>query len=114
MFDLKWSGSEKRIARRAYDAALGVELTGIMTEFKARAAAAVAPSDMWAIEDYLRQRRREIDEVFDYRYSQLILIFVRLIRSGHLSEAQLAGLSEDKLAIIRDMLLRGVPYSSGG
>lgn len=91
MYDLKWSPSEKKIARRAYEAALDAALSGIMAEFKAKVAAAVTPSDMWAIEDYLRVRRREIDELFDYRYSQLPFVFARLIRDGHLDEARLAG-----------------------
>ena len=105
MRDLQWSAAEKRIARRAFDAALGKALTGILATFKAKAAAAASPSDMWAVEDYLRQRRREIDDVFDYRYSRLVLVLARLIRDGHLDEAQLAGLGEDKLAAIRRLRL---------
>lgn len=104
MHDLEWSGSEKKIARAAYDAALDKRLAAITAEFKAKAAAVATASDMWAIEDYLRQCRREIDETFDYRYSQLLFVFARLIRGGHLDETQLAGLSEDKLAIIRKVL----------
>jgi hypothetical protein len=106
MHDLKWSASEKKSARRAYDAALELTLAGIMAEFKAKAAAAAAPSEMWAIEDYLRRRRREVDEIFDYRYSQLLLVFARLIREGHLDEAQLSGLAKEKLEIIRYLLSR--------
>jgi hypothetical protein len=64
------------------------------------------PSEMWAIEDHLRQQRRKIDEIFDYRYSQLPLVFARFIGEGHLDDAQLSGLSEEKLEIIRG-LLRG-------
>jgi hypothetical protein len=61
---------------------------------------------MWAVEDFLRRRRREVDESFDYRYSQLILVFARLIGEGYLDEARLAGLSNDKLEIIRSVLAR--------
>lgn len=99
--DLKWSGSEKKIAHRAYETALESALAGIMAEFKGKAAAAVTPSEMWDIEDYLRQRRREVDGIFDYRYSQLPFVFARLICEGHLDEGQLAGLSAEKLEIIR-------------
>lgn len=112
MCDFKWSASEKKIARRAFDTALGTTLAGIMSEFKARAAAAATPSDMWAIEDYLHERRREVDEIFDYRYSQLLFVFARLIRDGHLDETRLAGLAEEKLAVIRSMLSRGLSDSS--
>jgi hypothetical protein len=106
LHDLKWSASEKKIARRAYEAALEAALAGIMTEFKAKAAAAATPSEMWAIEDYLRRRRREIDEIFDYRYSQLLLVFARLVREGYLDGARLTGLAEEKLEILRYLLSR--------
>lgn len=107
MFDLKWSGSEKKIARGAYDEARDRCLAKLLAEFKAKAAVATTPSDMWAVEDYLSQQRRELDEIFDYRYSQLPLVFARLIREGYLDEARLRGLSEDKLEIIRRSLAFG-------
>ena len=104
LHDIKWSPSEKKIARTAFDAALDSALAGTMAEFKRKAEAATMPSDMWEIEDYLHQRRREIDELFDYRYSQLLLVFARLIRGGHLGESRLAGLSEEKREIIHSFL----------
>lgn len=106
MHDVKWSASEKRVARQAFDAALEAALAGVMAEFKAKAAAATTWSDMWAVEDYLRHSRRRIDELFDYRYSQLLWVFARLLAEGKLSGPQLAGLSDDKLEIIRSMLPR--------
>ena len=75
-------------------------------EFKRRAAAAATPSDMWDIEDYLRGERREIDEVFDYRYSQLPFVFTNLILRGHLEESLLDGLSEEKHELIRCSVAR--------
>ena len=59
---------------------------------------------MWEFENYLRQQRRVIDDLFDYRYSQLPLVFAQLIREGHLDESRLAGLSEDKRETIRSFL----------
>jgi hypothetical protein len=102
--DLKWSPSEKKVARNAFDTALKSALANVMAEFKRRAEAATTPSDMWEIESYLRQQRREVDETFDYRYSQLPFVFARLIRAGHLEESRLASLSEDKLKLIRSFL----------
>ena len=101
MDDHYWSGSEKKIARRAFDTALESALAKIMAEFKAKAAAAVTPADMWDVEDWLRRHRRQIDQLFDYRYSGLTLVFGRLIAEGLLDEGQLAGLAEEKLAQIR-------------
>ncbi|MBX3501633.1 MAG: hypothetical protein KF889_19500 [Alphaproteobacteria bacterium] len=104
MRDLAWSAAEKKVARRAYDHALESALAALLAEFKAKAAAVAAPQDMWALEGYLRERRQHIDDLFDYRYSQLILVFARLIREGHLDEARLNGLSEEKREMIRRIL----------
>lgn len=99
--DLHWSPAEKKIARRAFDQALDLALARVMAEFKVRANAVSTPSEMWDIEDYLRRQRREIDAMFDYRYSQLILVFARLVHEGYLDESLLAGLSEEKRELIR-------------
>ena len=103
-YDFHWSPAEKKVARRAFDQALQAALGRVMAEFKARASAASTPSEMWEIEDYLRRQRREIDETFDYRYSQLILVFARLIREGYLDENLLVGLSEEKRDLVRSIL----------
>ena len=81
--------------------ALQGELAEVLREFKARAAAAQTPGDMWPIEHFLNQRRRELDAKYDYRHSQLISVFRRLIREGRLTEAHVEGLSQDKLEFIR-------------
>jgi hypothetical protein len=104
MHDLAWSAAEKKIARRAYEEAVEAALSKLVIDFKARAAAATTPADVWAIQDYLSQKRGEFDEMFDYRYSQLIFVFARLIREGHLDEARLHGLSEEKLQMIRRLV----------
>lgn len=101
MHDLKWTESEKKIARRAFQAALTAELAEVMADFKTRAAAAGEPVDLWSIEEHLSRRRCEIDEKYDYRYSQLISMFGRLLREGRIQETHLAGLSEEKLSYIR-------------
>jgi hypothetical protein len=101
MLDLKWSESEKKVARRAFEAALAVELAGILAEFKAKTVAVTGPDDMWSIEEYLRRKRREIDQKYDYRYSQLLGVFGTLLREGRIQEAQLLGIAEEKLACMR-------------
>jgi hypothetical protein len=104
--DLRWSPSEKKIARSAFEAALESALARVMAEFKRRAEAATTPFEMWEIESYLREQRREIDGAFDYRYSQLPFVFARLIHAGYLDENRLGGLSEEKLKISRSCLSR--------
>ncbi len=102
--DLKWSPAEKAIARSAFDAALETTLSALVADFKRKANAVTSASELWEIEDYLRQQRREIDTTFDYRYSQLLLVFAQLIRQGRLDESRLDGLSGDKREDIRRML----------
>jgi hypothetical protein len=102
--DVKWSPAEKKIARKAYDAAVECALAKVMVEFKARANAAATPAEMWDVGDYLRQQWRELDELFDYRYSQLPLVFARFVREGYLDETHLAGLSDEKREMIRSIL----------
>ena len=97
----KWTEAEKKIARRAFDAAFDVALAGLMSEFKKKAAAVTTASEMWELEDYLRSQRRNIDYLFDYRYSQLCFVFGQLIQLGHLDETQLASLSDEHLTEIR-------------
>ena len=104
MPDLQWTHGEKKIARRAFDQAAKALLAQVIDEFKAQAAAIVDPEDLWALEGGLRERRLHVDELLDYRYSQLTLVFGRLIAEGHLTEQHLQGLSEDKLAHIRRTL----------
>jgi hypothetical protein len=101
MHNLKWSAAEKKLAHRVFEAALTAELAEIMTDFKARAAAITEPHEMWPLREYLERKQREIDRKYDYRYSQLLFVFGQLIREGRAQEAQLAGLSEEKLGYIR-------------
>lgn len=101
MHAAKWSDSEKRIARRAFESALQRELSDIMAEFKRLASAAKEPDDMWSVEQFLATARREVDSKYDYRYSQLEYVFGRLLREGRVAESDLQGLSEDKLSTIR-------------
>lgn len=96
-----WSDREKKIARRVLEAALAAELAQVMGDFKARAATASQPDDLWSIQAHLFNARREIDRKYDYRYSQLLFLFGRLAREGRIHDADLAGLSEEKLAFIR-------------
>jgi len=74
-----------------------------MAEFKTRASAAASASDMWAVEAWLSEQRKHIGEMFDYRYSQLPLVFAWGIREKHMDMERLAGLSEDKLKRIRSL-----------
>ena len=99
--ELAWSRSEKAIARKAFDAALERELEEVIREAKQKAGQIKEPTDLWDLEHYLTQRRKEIDRKYDYRYSQLDLVFGILLREKWIGEGDLRGLKEDKLRAIR-------------
>jgi hypothetical protein len=96
-----WSRSEKAIARKAFDAALGRELHEVIQRTKQMANKIQQSSDLWDLEHYLTKRRKEIDRKYDYRYSQLTQVFGRLLHEKRLVEEELGGLREDKLKSIR-------------
>jgi len=96
-----WSRSEKVIARTAFDAALGRELHEVIQQAKKMASQIQQSSDLWDLEHYLTQRRKEIDRKYDYRYSRLTQVFGRLLYEKRLGEEELGGLREDKLKRIR-------------
>jgi Photoprotection regulator fluorescence recovery protein len=101
MYELKWSHAEKTVARRAFDLALGKELKALLQEAKGRAARIEEPSELWDLESWLTERRQEIDQRYDYRYSILPLVFAQLLRDGRLTEDDLQGLRQEKLDLIR-------------
>jgi hypothetical protein len=98
-----WSRSEKLIARTAFDDALGRELHEVIQEAKKMASQIQQSSDLWELEHYLTQRRKEIDRKYDYRYSQLTHILGKLLFEKRLREEELRGLREDKLNLIRSV-----------
>src|SRR5579872_6463869 len=103
MREWRWSPQEKTVARRAFDLAFRRELESAMREAKNRAARITEASDLWELERWLGERRRQIDGTFDYRYSVLPRVFAGLRRAGQISEDDLNGLASDKLDEIRSM-----------
>jgi len=100
---LKWSDTERKIARSVFDAALQRELAETVLAFKALAADAGTAQQMWEVEEFLGRRRREIDSKYDYRYSQLIVVFAQLLREQRISAEDLRGLSDEKQRHIRSI-----------
>lgn len=100
MENLKWSQGEKSLARKVFDLALLREFQATIQETKKRAEEVEQPSDLWELEHFLTERRKEIDRTYDYRYSALPMVFGLLIRKGRLKEEDLQGLGKDKLKFI--------------
>lgn len=99
---ITWSNTEKKIARQAFGAALAREEASLLADFKARAAAAATQDDMWAVYRFLAERDGVMGRKYEFRYSELISLFVLLRAEGWLDEADLAGLRDDKLTMIRE------------
>jgi len=98
-----WSPTEKKIARRAFDAAYGRETATIMEELRRRVGRMATSKDLWQLEGFLRERGDEVAEKYVYRYSRLIYVFAILYHGGFLMEADLAGLSPDKIDAVKRM-----------
>ena len=101
MNDLKWSQTEKAVARKAFNQAVERELEAIIHKTKQMASSIESPSQLWELEDYLSKSRKTLDEKYDYRYSVLPLVFAKLIRQRRLRWEDLHGLGEDKLRYVR-------------
>ena len=84
MHDFKWSKTEKKIARAAFEKAYQRECSDIIEKIRTKAEKISEPDDIWRFHDFLAEKRDEIDEKYDYRYSKLILVFARLINEGWL------------------------------
>ncbi|MGA7720747.1 MAG: hypothetical protein WCA84_06175 [Ignavibacteriaceae bacterium] len=100
MHDLKWSPAEKKIARTAFDKAYSREILDIKKNLIAKVKTIKYEKDIWALHDYLSDRRITVDNKYDYRYSKLIIVFSRLLIDGYLKKEELTGLREDKIDLI--------------
>ena len=68
---LKWSQTEKRIARKAFERALDREFQAVIRTAKEMAGKIEQPAELWDLESYLTQSRKAIDRKYDYRHSVL-------------------------------------------
>ena len=96
-----WSTSEKRIARRVFDAALKRELQDVMRETRKMANKIKEPADVWDLEHYLTERRKDINRRYEFRSSRLMQVFGVLLSERRILEEELRGLGEDKIRAIR-------------
>jgi hypothetical protein len=103
IYDLNWNANEKKVARSAFDKSYQREMEEIQNDLFEKVAKIKNDKDVWSIHNYLSKRRNNIDNKYDYRYSQLILVFSKLMKEGYLKEEDLSGLSEDKVDLIKKM-----------
>ncbi len=98
---LKWSQKEKSISRAAFDKAYRNECDDIIRTLRRKLGSLSEPKEIWELEDYLYEKRKEIDTKYDYRYSVLIHVFGRLVREGWITTDDLKGLEEEKIRKIQ-------------
>jgi hypothetical protein len=73
----------------------------VMQETKKMASQINEPDDLWELERYLTERRKDINQKYDSRGSRLKDVLGRLLYENRLSENDLRGLREDKMRSIR-------------
>jgi hypothetical protein len=72
-----------------------------MQEAKQMANRINEPADLWNLEHYLTQRRKNIDRKYDTRGSRLKDVLGRLLYENRLNEKDLRGLREEQMKSIR-------------
>src|SRR6266478_3780640 len=98
--EVRWTATEKKVARRAFDQALDRHLSAITAEAKRMMANVTDPSDLWQVEAYLTESRKTVDRMYQFRYSDLLRVFSILMQDEWLKEADLVGLQPEKIADI--------------
>ena len=102
MNGFKWSKAEKIIAKEAFNNAYQRECNNIIKEIKEYKLE--KPEDIWSLSEMLKEREKEINNIYDYRYSQLTFVFGILIKRGFLSIDELDGFSDDKVEQIKKVM----------
>jgi hypothetical protein len=66
MRDLKWSKTEKQIAKKAFEKAYEQESSDLAEEIRSRAEKIKEPAGIWHLKDFVNKRVREIGNRYDY------------------------------------------------
>ena len=101
MNDVNWNKKEKAISRAAFDKAYKNECDDIVKTVNQKASSLLEPKSIWELEDYLYEKRKEIDNKYDYRYSKLIPVLGRLVREGWIKMQDLEGMGQEKIERIK-------------
>ena len=100
--DFTWSKTEKKIAKQAFDLAYERKCQKLIEQIKNHSLS--ESDDIWRLGAYIKKQQKEVDRLFDYRYSQLILVFSLLIQKNLLSLEELDGLNEEKMDTIKKII----------
>jgi hypothetical protein len=100
---MKWSPGEKRAARRAFDLAYERECAALIKQVQKIARELEEPDDVWKLSDFIVQRRKDIDDTYDFRISILPQLLARLVSDKWISMTDLKGLDEAKRERIKGL-----------
>ena len=100
--EFTWSKAEKKIAKQAFDLAYDRKCQKIIEQIKKQKLSDA--EDIWELGSFIKKQQKEVDHMFDFRYSQLVLVFSILIKKNLLSLKDLAGLNDEKLDAINKIL----------
>ncbi len=103
--NLKWSQAEKRAARRAFDLAYERECAALIKQVQKIARGLDEPDDVWKLSDFIVQRRKDIDDTYDFRISVLPQLLARLLSDKWITMADLKGLDEEKRETIQELVV---------
>ena len=99
---LCWTNSEKKIAGSAFEKAYRLEWTELAKQVKSRKIE--NPDDLWDLEYILSDKRKEIDQKYDCRYSVTIVVFANVISEGWMKMEDLDGVQKDKINQIQQLV----------
>ena len=99
---MSWTKAEKKHARELFDLALEREYRALIDEINDFQI--TSPDEVWTLRDRLNRKAKEMDEKYDYRYSQLMFVFAQLVRDGYLSIEELEPIGEEKQKQIEKMV----------
>ena len=98
----KWTKSQKVHARRLFDLALSREYDALISTINSMEIK--NPDEVWELYEMLDEKRKELNDKYDYRYSRLIFVFALLVRGGYLSLEELDPIGEEKQKQIENMV----------
>ena len=100
----KWSDTEDKIAKQAFQTAYRRETSTLITNVRDRASSITELEDLWYLHDLLSTKRYEIDGKYDYNPSTVVFDLANLIKEGWLSLDDLKGLKPEVLSKISALL----------
>ena len=100
MSEIKSSGAEAQIAKRALQTAYQRETSALIANVRERANSITELEDLWYLHDLLSTKRYEIEGKYTYNSSSVVFDFANLVKEGWLTLEDLKGLKPEMLSKI--------------